>query len=151
MMDEQNVRFADPVKHTIQRFFEAGYTYGSVIFTEWFSQSFGLKEPQSIAEADQIKMIYAQYMGALRARMLAEHNMALRTKSGYGQEVVLPDEQTRWAMADAQSAITLVLSKTRDRLTYINHNELSDTGRRENMDALNRLSFLDRYSRKALP
>lgn len=150
-MEEQNVRLADPVKHTIQRFFEAGFTYGSVIPTEWFFKNFGLKDPQTIAEADQVKMIYAQYMGALRARMLAEHKMALRTKAGFGQEVVSPGEQTRWAMADAQSSVAMILSKTRDRLTYINRGQLSDTERRENTDALNRLSFLDRDSQKALP
>lgn len=141
----------DPVKHTIEKFFNEGNTYGSVIGNDWFMGSFGLQEPKSIAEADQRRMLFALYMGAFRARMLAEHKMAIRTKPGVGQEVVFPEDQTRWAMCEAQSTIAQIISKTRDRLTCIDSSKLSDAGRQENIDALNRLSFLDRDAQLALP
>ena len=135
---------ADPIEFAIQRFFEHGYSYGSIIPNEWFRTHFGLRAPESIAEADQMRMIYTQYMGAFRARMLIFHKMALRSKSGIGQEVVRPNEQTRWAMDDARHHIHSVMRKTRDRLTHVDTNQLSDAARKENTDAINRLSFLGR-------
>ena len=151
MKEQPDIRPNDPIRYTIQYFFENGYTYGSVISNDWFFVNFGLVEPKNIAEADQRRMLFAHYMGAFRAKMLAEHNMAIRTKPGVGQEVVLPAEQTRWAMEDAQNTIAQALVKARDRLTYIETKGLSSEERRENADALNRLSFLDRDAQKALP
>ena len=138
---------ADPIEFAIQRFFEHGYSYGSIIPNEWFRTHFGLRAPESIAEADQARMLYMQYMGIFRSNMLIFHRMALRSKSGIGQEVVKPSEQTRWAMEDARNQITRVLKKTNDRLTYLNADRLSDADRRENLDAINRLSFLARSTR----
>ena len=147
MIETQEIMIVDPVTFAIQMFFESGYSYGSIIPTEWFHAAFRLKAPTSIAEADQVRMLYMQYMGIFRSNMLIFHRMALRSKSGVGQEVVKPSEQTRWAMEDARNQITRVLKKTNDRLTYLNADRLSDADRRENLDAINRLSFLARSTR----
>lgn len=135
---------ADPIEFAIEAFFSHGFSYGSIIPNEWFRTHFGLRAPESIAEADQMRMLYSQYMGAFRARMLIFHKMALRSKSGIGQEVVRPNEQTRWAMEDARIQVARVMRKTRDRVTHVDGGWLNDADRRENTDAINRLSFLGR-------
>lgn len=147
----ENIRLDDPVLYTLSQFKASGFTYGSVIATEWFSQCFGIKPPTTIPEADQAKMLYATYLGQFRTKLLVECKMALRTKAGVGQEVVHPKEQTSWAMDEAKSAITRELERARDRLAYVNANELSDSERKENTDAIAKLSFFSRKAAKELP
>lgn len=146
-----DVRLDDPILFTLGQFKAQGFTYGSVIATEWFSQHFGIKPPTTIPEADQAKMLYATYMGQFRAKLLVDCKMALRTKNGIGQEVVLPGEQTSWAMDEAKNIITKELERAKDRLVYINSEELNDSERKENTDAIAKLSFFSRKTARELP
>lgn len=147
----ENIRFDDPVLHAIEEFKAAGFTYGSVVTTEWFMERFGIKPWTNVTEFSQAKMLYVAYMGAFRKKLLFEMRMALRTVDGVGQEVIQPAEQTSWAMDEAKSAITKELEKARDRLTYVNADELSDAERKENTDAIAKLSFFSRKAAKELP
>ena len=145
-----DVRLNDPVAYTMQQFEASGFTYGSIIPKQWFDLRFGLTEPETIADAHKNQTLYATMMGQLRARLLVEKNMALRTKQCVGQEVVQPAEQTEWAMAEAQSNIAKELEKARDRLLHVNFGELTAEERRENSDAVAKLSFFQKKSLKAL-
>lgn len=147
----ENVRFDNPILHAIAEFKAAGFTYGKVIPTEWFMDRFGIKPWTNVHEYNQAQTLYATYMGQFRNKLLIEMKMALRTKPGHGQEVVLPTEQTSWAMDEAKSAITKELEKARDRLTYVNTAELNDAERKENTDAIAKLSFFSRKAAKELP
>jgi hypothetical protein len=146
-MAESNIRLNDPVLYAIQCFEEAGFSYGDIIPREWFLSRFGIQEPQSIAEADENKMIYAKYLGAFRAKVLSMHKMALRTKEGLGQEIVMPGDQTEWALQEAKGQITKELERAKDRLSNVKYSELSDSEIRENTDAIAHLGF---FKRKAL-
>lgn len=149
-MGEEKLRLNDPVLYALQCFEDAGFSYGDVIPREWFLSRFGIQEAQSIAEADENKMIYAKYLGALRAKVLSKHKMALRTKEGLGQEIVMPGEQTEWALQEAKGQITKELEKAKDRLTNIKYSELSDSEIRENTDAIAHLGFFKRKALKKL-
>jgi ABC-type sugar transport system ATPase subunit len=149
-MAEEKVRLNDPVLYAVQCFEDAGYTFGDIIPREWFLKRFGIVEPQSIAEADENKMIYAKYLGAFRAKVLNRHKMALRTKEGLGQEIVMPGDQTEWALQEAKGQISKELEKAKDRLSNIKYSELSDQEIRENTDAIAHLGFFKRKAMKKL-
>ena len=147
----ENICFDNPILNAMAEFKVAGFTYGSIIPTEWFMARFGIKPWTNVHEYNQAQTLYATYMGQFRNKLLIERKMALRTKSGQGQEVVQPTEQTSWAMIEAKSAITKELEKARDRLLYVNTSELNDAERKENTDAIAKLSFFSRKAAKELP
>jgi len=146
-----SVQFNDPVLNAFSAFESAGFTYGSMIRKEWFYQNFNLpitvRTPQ---EAEDVKMLYARHLGALRTKLLVERKMALRTKDGVGQEVVLPEEQTDWAVRDFVSDVCRLTEKVRDRLHHVNFTALTDEQKRENADAVAKLSFFQNRGLKAL-
>lgn len=146
-----SVRKNDPVDFAIEQFELAGYTYGSVVPREWFDQQFEIPEAQSVAEHQKNQILYASLLGEMRARLLVRKKMALRTKASIGQEVVHPSDQTSWAMTEAKNTITKELEKAKDRMMYVNAEALSDVERKENADAIAKLSFFSRRTTKELP
>lgn len=145
------VQFNDPVLNAFAEFEKAGFTYGNLIQKEWFYRKFNLPlEVRTPQEAEDVKMLYCRHLGALRTKLLCERQMALRTKDGVGQEVVKPEEQTEWAVQDFVSDIYRLTTKAADRLTHVNLAELSNEQRRENSDAVAKLSFFRSRGLKAL-
>jgi hypothetical protein len=143
-------RLDSPVDYTLEQFGAEGFTYGSVIPKSWFDSRLGIPVPQTVADVQKCQILYASLMGELRAKLLVNRKMALRTKSGVGQEVVHPNEQTEWAMSEVKNGIARELEKAKDRLCFVNMTELSDEERRENMDAQAKLSFFQRKSLRSL-
>lgn len=145
-----DTRKNDPVAYTVEQFELAGFTYGSVIPKSWFDHHLEIPEPETVADVQKSQILYASLMGELRAALLVTKKMALRTKTGVGQEVIHPGEQTEWAMAEVKNSIARELEKARDRLCYVNFGSLTDEERRENMDAQAKLSFFQRKGLRAL-
>ena len=122
-----------------------GFGYGDVIPRAWFDEAFGLKKPEeSIADMQANQILYASMMGHLRARLLAEKQMALRVKPGFGQQVVWPADQTAWAMSEAKDTISKALAKAQARVENVNLSMLNPEERRANADARAKLSFFGR-------
>lgn len=145
-----NLRKNDPVAHAMEQFELAGFTYGAVIPKAWFDTHFDIPEPQTVADVQKSHILYASLMGDFRAKLLVTKKMALKTKSGVGQEVVHPSEQTEWAMTEVKNVISTALEKAADRIRYVDHGSLTGEERRENMDAKAKLSFFQRKSLRAL-
>jgi hypothetical protein len=142
--------YDDPIENALEYFGKDGFTYGSEIPEKWFWDRFRITPAQAADEQERNKMIYARYLGHLRVRLLLDKKMALRTKSGFGQEVVQPSEQTQWAMKSFQDEIIKTYGKARDRVSNIAFEKLSDSERRENSDAVAKLSFFANRTVKRL-
>jgi hypothetical protein len=142
--------YNDPVKNTFEVFCKSGFDYGDVINKEWFMKNFHLTEPKTAKDVRETDVLYMKYMGYLRALLLREKKMALKSKPGIGQEIVKPADQTKWAMNDVRNVISKELEKACDRLVNVNHELLSDIERKENSDAEAKLSFFTRNSMKRL-
>lgn len=142
--------YDDPIENTIKAFDKFGFKYGSVIPEKFFIEHFRIGPVRTIDDHIRNTMIYARYMGLLRDRLLQEKDMALRTKSGVGQEVVQPAEQTKWAMKTFQDEIFKTYEKARERVSHIAFEMLSDVERKENSDAVAKLSFFANRTVKRL-
>jgi hypothetical protein len=142
--------YNDPIENALECFGKDGFAYGSEIPEKWFMDRFRITPAQTADEHKRNTMIYARYLGHLRVRLLRDKNMALRTKSGFGQEVVQPSEQTQWAMKSFQDEIIKTYEKARDRVSNIAFEKLSDSERRENSDAVAKLSFFANRTVKRL-
>lgn len=146
-----SVRKNDPIDHTLEQFTIAGFSYGTIIPKAWFDAQFDIPEPQTVADVYKSQILYASLMGAFRTKLLVHKKMALRTKTGVGQEVVQPGEQTSWAMSEAKNSISLAIEKANDRLSHVAFESLSDEEQRENVDARAKLSFFKRKGARSLP
>lgn len=142
--------YDDPVENTVNAFGENGFNYGTEVPEKWFLDKFRIEPAKTADEQKRNTMLYARYMGNVRARLLQEKNMALRTKPGIGQEVVYPSEQTAWAMKDFQEEIVKTYHKANDRIQHINYSLLSDQEKKENSDAFAKLSFFANRTVKRL-
>jgi len=142
--------FNDPVKQTFELFKKSGFEYGDVIPKEWFMKNFRLDPPKTADEMNRVNVIYMNFMGELRAILLTENKMALRSKPGIGQEIVKPKEQTAWAVNEVKRSIAKELERARDRVYNIDYTFLSESERQENSDAVAKLSFFANKSMKAL-
>ena len=128
----------------------AGFTFGDTIPKEWFMDKFGLEAAKTAKELDEVRMIYAKRMGELRAKLLVEKKMALKSKAGIGQEIVKPSEQTKWAMDEARFNISREIERATDRIINVDHGRLSQAEKQENSDAFAKLSFFARKNIKQL-
>ena len=142
--------YDDPVENSLSAFGKDGFSYGSEIPKKWFLDKFRIKPPITADDKNKADMLYADYMGALRARLLREKKMALKTVPGFGQEVVQPSEQTQWAMKSFQNEIVRTYEKAKDRVQNIAFEKLSDSERKENSDAVAKLSFFANRTVKRL-
>lgn len=138
------------IKRTMKAFEFFGFTYGSVIKKDWFMNQFGIEPAVTVEDVERNRNIYAVLMGHLRTTLLIENKMALKSKPGYGQEVVRPMDQTRWAMDEFTTGLRKAYNKTIDRVSNIDFYELSDQEKKENTDAIAKLSFFAKRSVKDL-
>ena len=148
LLDE--VDHIDPVDRAFVLFQEAGFEPGDVIPTSWFTAAFKVPPAITFLEQDRNRMYYADCMGRLRYRLLTELNRALRTRSGFGQVVVRPNEQTAWAMQRLGSGVRRELNKAYNRVANVDRTYLSAQERAENHNALAKLSFFNRTSMPTL-
>ena len=142
--------YDDPVKNTIRQIHEQGYTFGSIIPEGFFLKHFRITPAKTAEEQKENQMLYANYLGKVRDRLLNEFKFALRTKSGVGQEIVVPSEQTAWATTECKNELAKIIRKTHDRLTNIDMSALSDIEKKENSDAIAKLSFFSNRKIKQL-
>lgn len=144
------ISYDDPVKNTIKQIHAHGYTFGSIIPKEFFHEHFRLKTPRTAEDKVEYDVLYMNYMGELRAKLLNDSKFLLVPKNGIGQEIIEPKEQTGYSTDEFKREINKIYRKTRDRLINIDMTTLSDVEKRENADAIAKLSFFSNRRIKRL-
>lgn len=137
----------------VEDFVNAGFKAGDIIPHEWFYGVFGITAPQkckTVDEAQKSQFAYLTHIEGLKAALLEEHLVALRSARGVGYEVVSPDQQTEWAMNEVRSELRKTFRNGNARLNNIQLEVLSDEQRKENMDARGRLATIRSMTRKEL-
>lgn len=132
--------------------FSGQYGYGDVISHEALREALRLPEPKgklTVTEYESWRLALVAQIDALSDWLLEEKNMCLRNIQGQGYQIVEPSEQTEFAVKQGRKRIRAELRKMGRRLSFIDHAALSQDERRQNADALARLSFMDRQFRQA--
>lgn len=127
---------------------------GRLVTHEWLYEAFRLEQPGPTTPyevANKAQLAFLKQFKPFEGRLLVEHKIALRSVLGAGYEVVEPGEQTQWAQRTAGHDINKTLRKTAARLLHVNRTMLTAAQRRENDDAISRLSRLRHMIRKARP
>ena len=94
------------------------------------------------SDAEKLKLQFLSAFEMLREYLHVEKQIALATIRGYGYRVIPPADQTKWAENEGMDDIKAAARKLGVRLANVDLTELKDEQRKENADALARLSML---------
>lgn len=132
----------------------AGIQPGHVITHQQMRSLIGLPDPASLNSYDEIKtaqLAYVYSVEKIRNALLQDDCIDLQNERKVGYVYVQPGEQTAVAMEDMQEGMKKVLRKTARRVSFVDHNALTMEERKENADALARLSFFRKTIKTPTP
>lgn len=143
----------------------ADFTDGDVLSHEWLHTALDIVSPdfrgvelieayrRSAYIADLIRKHQFNYMAQieeLREELLEEHNVALKNVRGEGYRLIPPKEQTNLAMDTLKRDVNLSVKKCQKLLVNIRVEQLDSVALKENTDAVAKLSFFNRLSKRRL-
>lgn len=148
----RNVHLLPAWRNAAAELFSGQYGYGDVIPHDVLRASLRLPEPKgrlTLAELESWRLSLVAQIDALADWLLEEKNMCLRSIQGQGYQIVEPAEQTEFAVKQGRKKIRSELRKMGRRLSFVDASVLTAEQRRENADALARLSFMEQQFSKA--
>ena len=149
--DVLSVQPYPPWRAALESFLRQGWKCGEVIPHEWFWEAFGMKKPLAdtpLALAEREKYKFLKQFEPLRFALLKEHKIYLFNEFSVGYRIVPPSDQTRTAYAEGVREVRKAMRKMAAGITFIDLGALTDQQRRENAEAMARLSMLETMRRK---
>lgn len=140
-------------KQAVEDFLSAGFKPGDVIPHEWLAQHFGmppLAETSRLtaAQFQDRQFAWLANMEALKSELLEVHQIFLLSVQGEGWRWIPPHEQTKVAMKRFEREARKVFRQAGNRLSNVQQDALDDRQRKENVDAIARLSMLQGMHRR---
>jgi hypothetical protein len=135
--------------------FIAQFKYGDIVGHDWLEVRFGmpgLEEGQELT-AEKFRERQFEWLANVeqfKTELLRDHQICLQSIRGKGYRWVPPNEQTDLAVADFQRGAKKIFTSAGQKLRNLRTSELSDEGRRANIDAVAKLAQLQGMSQKAL-
>lgn len=134
-------------RQAVKDFLAAGFQEGDVVPHAWLEQHFDmspLDEDQPILPADWSARQFAwlRNIEAFRSELLEQHQIFLSSVIGQGYRLVPPREQTASAEDRFQREARKSYKRAATVLKNIRVSELTEAERRENTDAIAKLSML---------
>ena len=134
-----------PWRQALTEFLKEGLKPGDVLTHDRLFEAFSITKPQKDTRLEDAQKLQLQFLGQfqkLQDALLCEHQIALRSQSGVGYEVVPPGEQTGWAYGDGQRRMDKEFRRMAKLLLNVNHLELSMSQRRESADRLAKVAAM---------
>lgn len=144
-----------PWERAAAAFFKEGFSFGSLIPTSWFYGAMDIPHlgegpDMAASEYSKCQLDFLTNFKRLEHYLIANHNMHLRNIRREGYEVVRPEIQTLWAIKEGERDLSKALQSMAVRLKNIETSALTDKEKADNNEALGRLAFFRRETRKAL-
>lgn len=126
-------------------FLASDFKDGVIVPKAWFEKALGLspvvgKMTQESFQKRQLEFMSG--MDGLRSFLLLNHNIYLHTVHRQGYLVAPPSEQTALSVDKFERDAISAFKNTALRLRHIRLNEMDDAQRKENTDAVAKLSML---------
>lgn len=146
-MPEGAVTLHPAWKQAVQDFLAAGFKPGDVIPHSWLAEHFGLPMLDDAAtmtpgEYRERQFLWLAHVEAVKSELLERHQIMLRSVYGAGYRWVPPGEQTGATVEEFERDARRAYRKAGARLLHVRADELTDSQRQENLDAIGRLSML---------
>ena len=131
------------------------FKYGDMVTHAWMEERFGmpsLSESQRLTpeQFSERQFEWLANVEAFKSSLLKEHQVCLQSVRGEGYRWVPPHEQTGVAIREFEQGARKVFKAAGNKLRNLRHLELTDDQRRENMDAIAKVSALTGMASKAL-
>jgi len=139
-------------KQAVQDFL-AEFKYGDIVPHDWLVARFGLPLPDdqmTVAAFQARQFEWLSSIEGFKATLLNDHQVLLQSVRGEGYRWVPPTDQTQAATREFEREASKAFRSAATRLKQVRLGELSDEQRRENIDALAKLSHLRGAVRKQL-
>ena len=129
------------------------FKYGDIVAHDWLVARFGLPLPDdrmSVAAFQARQFEWLASIEGFKATLLHEHHVLLQSVRGEGYRWVPPAEQSKVATREFERDAAKAFRTAGGRLRNLRVGELSDDQKRENVDAIAKLSLLRGAVRKQL-
>lgn len=139
-------------KQAVQDFL-AEFKYGDIVPHDWLVARFGLPLPDDQMTATAFQARQFEWLSSIegfKATLLNDHQVLMQSVRGEGYRWVPPTDQTQAATREFEREASKAFRSAASRLRHVRLGELSDEQRRENIDALAKLSHLRGAVRKQL-
>lgn len=152
-MSDSEITLFPAWRQAVQDFLEE-FQYGHLVTHDWLAEHFGITslEGQRLTEA-QFKRRQFDLLANVeqfKHELLTKHQIYLQPVRGSGYRWATPAEQTALATKEFERDASKAFRTVGQRLRHVRLHELSDEQRRENSDAVAKVSQLRGMARKAL-
>lgn len=133
--------------------FMAEFKYGDIVPHEWLVERFGLPQHDDKMTAASFQARQFEWLASIegfKATLLHEHQVLLQSVRGEGYRWVPPADQTNVAQREFERDAGRAFRAAGSRLRNVRVAELTETQRKENLDAGAKLVALRGMTRKAL-
>jgi hypothetical protein len=138
-------------EEALRRFFAEGFQPGALLSHAWLQDALGVPEPTMANSVEAFRKWQFTFMTRLvsfQKALLLTHKTALANVFGRGYRIVLPNEQSSWAVNESTREMRRALSKGVSRTTHVNLDALSPAERQAQSADLNRIRSLREVLRK---
>lgn len=147
-MSDGTVTLFPPWKQAVLDFMAAGFKPGDLIPHSWLAEHFGMPVLHdaailSVADYRDRQFEWLANIESLKTELLEGHQIFLSSVHGQGWRWVPAHEQTPVAVERFEREAKRAYRKAGMRLMHVRVAELTDGQRRENVDAIGRLSLLE--------
>lgn len=153
-MSDQGLALFPAWKQAVKDFLSA-FKYGDLVPHDWLEDHFGML---TIEDSERLtanafrarQFAWLANIEAFKHELLTTHQVCLESVRGEGFRWVPPHEQTGMATKEFERDARKTFRAVGLRLKNLRAGELSDSQRRENVDAIAKVSALRGMTRKAL-
>ena len=142
-------------RQAVKDFLAAGFSEGDVVSHAWLEEHFRMvpvieDAPMLPADWNKRQFAWLRNIEALRAELLEKHQIFLDSVIGQGYRLVPPREQTSAAQDKFERESKKSFRRAATTLRHIRMSELTDEERKENIDAVAKLSMLKGMHKSAI-
>lgn len=147
MAESEELTLLPEWRQAVKDFLAAGFAEGDVVSHAWLEEHFGMAPvaedaPMLPADWNKRQFAWLRNIEAFRSELLEQHQVFLDSVIGQGYRLVPPREQTAAAQDKFERESKKSFRRAATTLRHIRVGELSDSQRKENIDAIAKLSML---------
>lgn len=147
MDDFDNTQLLPEWRQAVKDFLAAGFKEGGIVSHAWLEEHFGMSKldddkPLLPADWNARQFEWLRNIEAFRAELLEEHQVFLSSVFGEGYRLVPPREQTAIAQERFEREAKRSYRKAATTLKHVRAAELTESERKENLDAIARIAML---------
>jgi hypothetical protein len=155
MHDVAELKLHPVWRQAVQDFLEADVEPGFVVQHKWLESHFGMDKLEddaslTVAQFRERQFEWLRNLEAFKTELLEEHQICLVSVHGEGYRVVPPAEQTGAAQEKFEREVKRSYRQAALRMKNVRIAELTESQRKENVDAIAKLSMLRGMHRMAL-